>query len=163
MKKRFISYLSQYRYNVAFYCLVIVAAILLNRYIIGIAFVQGPSMENTLTDKQVVWLYRWKPNIHNGDIIITNKNNPFDSNLIKRVISMEGQHLQIKNGTIWLDNKKLDEPYLKEQEWQSDMIDIIMPKNHAYILGDNRNQSRDSREIGCIPISDIIGKVIFIN
>lgn len=83
---------------------------------------------------------------------------------IKRIIGVEGDHIEIKDGALYLNDEKQDEPYLDEGT-VTDMgqygvySDIIVPNDCVFVMGDNREHSIDSRCFGCIPISKIEGKV----
>ncbi len=137
--------------------------VLFNLFIMNIAFVFGDSMKPTLKDWQVVLVYKLPNEIKVGDIILTNQNNEYKTVLIKRVIAVAGQHLLIKDGSVYLDDKLLKEDYLFKEEVvdYSCEIDIVVPPASFFIMGDNRNHSKDSRNIGCINRKDIIGKVIW--
>ncbi len=82
---------------------------------------------------------------------------------IKRVIATQGEHVQIKNGKVYINDNVIDEEYL-----QHDIIteidgagfsDFIVPKNCVFAMGDNRTESTDCRNFGCIPIEKIEGVV----
>jgi len=78
---------------------------------------------------------------------------------IKRVIALPGDHVQIKDGKVYINEQKLDEPYLQEGI-VTDVIgegftDFIVPENYVFAMGDNRNHSTDCRSFGCIPLDKI--------
>ena len=83
---------------------------------------------------------------------------------IKRVIGLPGDHLQIKDGKVYINGKELDEPYLQDNV-TTEMInggvysDLIVPDNCIFAMGDNRAGSTDCRKFGCIPLEKIEGKV----
>lgn len=83
---------------------------------------------------------------------------------IKRVIAVEGDHIEIKDGEVYLNGTKLEETYLDEGK-ETNMgqygvySDIIVPNDCVFVMGDNREHSTDSRCFGCIPVSKIEGKV----
>lgn len=83
---------------------------------------------------------------------------------IKRVIGLPGDHVQIKDGKVFINGSELDEPYLQDNV-TTEMIngglfsDVVVPDNCVFVMGDNRFQSTDSREFGCIPLEKIEGKV----
>lgn len=81
-----------------------------------------------------------------------------DSALIKRVIAVGGQTIEIRDNRVMVDGVALDEPYLREGSTMADFGPVDVPENHVFVMGDNRNQSQDSRVFGPIPESDIIGK-----
>jgi signal peptidase I len=93
-----------------------------------------------------------------GDIIVFN---PVQRNseipLIKRVIGLPNETITVKNGTVYIDNVPLDEPYLKEvPEYR--ISEIIVPEDHYFVLGDNRNSSYDSHCGWTVDNESIIGK-----
>ncbi len=82
---------------------------------------------------------------------------------IKRVIGKEGDHIKIENGKVYRNDQELDEPYLNEGTLTSGRIysDVIVPEGCLFVMGDNRDNSTDSREFGCIPISKVESRVAF--
>ena len=80
---------------------------------------------------------------------------------IKRVIGRPGDRLEFVDGTVLRNGEVLDEPYLKEPAEYSSMEPLIVPVGHVFVMGDNRNDSRDSRQIGSVPLSHVIGKYKF--
>lgn len=78
---------------------------------------------------------------------------------IKRVIGLPGEHIQIKEGKVYINGEELDEPYLQEGI-VTDVVgigfsDFIVPENCIFAMGDNRNHSTDCRSFGCIPKEEI--------
>lgn len=82
---------------------------------------------------------------------------------IKRVIATEGQHVVIKDGKVYVDEKELEETYLSPTVKTESKIfnDFIVPEGTIFAMGDNREKSLDCRELGCIPLDKIEGIVIF--
>lgn len=82
---------------------------------------------------------------------------------IKRVIGIERDRIQIKEGKVYLNGEELKERYLVEGTFtkQSNYNDVVVPDGYVYVMGDNRSESMDSRSFGCIPIDKIEGKVWF--
>lgn len=130
--------------------------------------VDGESMMDTLLDKDKVAVIRWDYTPTNGDVVVIKHGQYFDKPLIKRVIATEGQSLKINfnTGSVIVDGKTLNETYIKERMWlRGDaVIPSIIPDGYCFVMGDNRNNSSDSRNklIGLIPNEDIVGKAIFI-
>ncbi len=79
---------------------------------------------------------------------------------IKRVIGMPGDQLEFKGQDLYRNGEKIEEPYLWEP-MNENYETIIVPKNHVFVMGDNRNDSTDSRDIGAIPMRNIRGRVLF--
>ena len=80
---------------------------------------------------------------------------------IKRVIALPGEHVEIKDGAVYINDEKLDEPYLQSGV-TTDMLgsgvgfsDFVVPENCVFAMGDNRSHSTDCRAFGCIPLEKI--------
>ena len=83
---------------------------------------------------------------------------------IKRVIGLPGDHIEIKEGHVYINGEILKEEYLPrglETEKAGVFYDLIVPEETVFLMGDNRNKSMDSRSFGCVPISKIESKVGF--
>ena len=84
---------------------------------------------------------------------------------IKRVIALPGEHVKIENGKVYINGNELEEKYLPNGVYTTSenkpYVDIIVPENCIYALGDNRGNSKDCRNFGCIPFEKIEGKVLF--
>jgi len=116
--------------------------------------------------------------VENGEVIAnysTDDKNFFESfvynvleigkkSYIKRVIALPGEHVEIKDGAVYINGERLVEDYLVEGVITTNLggeyIDLIVPENCVYALGDNRPYSRDCRSFGCIPLEKIESKVV---
>ena len=82
---------------------------------------------------------------------------------IKRVICLPGDHVQIKDGKVYINNEELDEPYLQDNVTTNMgngiFSDLVVPENCVFAMGDNRDHSTDCRAFGCIPLEKIEGTV----
>ena len=82
---------------------------------------------------------------------------------IKRVIGLPGDHVEIKDGKVYINNQELQESYLPSgivtDNGHGNCTDIIVPENSVFAMGDNRAQSSDCRRFGCIPLEKIESKV----
>ncbi|GAB4432871.1 MAG: signal peptidase I [Anaerolineales bacterium] len=124
--------------------------------------VDGFSMRPTLQDGEYVLVNRLAYLRHlpqRGDIIVFQS--PLnEQDLIKRVIGLPGENVQIFDGQVRIDGQALSEPYIAAApvyngEWN-------VPDNHLFVLGDNRNDSSDSHAWGLLPVENVIGKAILI-
>ena len=82
---------------------------------------------------------------------------------IKRVIGLPGDHIVIKDGIVYRNDEIIEEPYLREMNTEiqeQEYADVIVPENTIYVMGDNREQSKDSRSFGCIPYNRVNGYVL---
>lgn len=80
--------------------------------------------------------------------------------IIKRVIAVEGDTVLVYDGEIWINGEVLVEEYIKEPYEHVEGVWVVPPES-VYVLGDNRNHSRDSRVIGFIPMGEVAGTVIY--
>ncbi|SEG11426.1 signal peptidase I [Caloramator fervidus] len=147
---------------------IIIAAIIaftIKAFIFDIVQVSGPSMLPTLHNNDRVAIEKislYTKNFKRGEIIILDPGNNGRSLYIKRIIALPGERLQIKDGYVFINGKKLKEDYLLPgtKTYADEDIDIIIPKDHVFVLGDNREISEDSRYIGPIPFDHIKGHAI---
>ncbi len=92
-----------------------------------------------------------------GDVIVfPNPNNP-DEDYIKRIIGLPGETIEIKDGVVYINGLGLDEPYIKDPPSRPFPGQKI-PENEYFVLGDNRNNSSDSRAGWTVPQESIVGK-----
>lgn len=123
------------------------AAMFLNRFIIVNARVTSGSMEHTIMTKDRVLGLRfvyWFSEPKRGDIIIFKYPDNEEEIYIKRVIGVPGDIVEIVDGQVYINSEPLDEPYLWEKPYGS-FGPYEVPEGRYFMLGDNRNNSRDSR------------------
>lgn len=130
--------------------------------------ISGSSMEPTLHSEEKVLVnklayYVRRPHRKEVVILHATKNTDF----VKRVIGIEGDKIQFRSDVLYINGIPVDEPYLRENRekvrllgfsFTNDFGPIIIPKGKAFVMGDNRNNSVDSRDIGMININDIVGR-----
>jgi signal peptidase I len=80
---------------------------------------------------------------------------------IKRVIGKPGDTIEIENNKVYRNGKALVEPYINEDMVYPSGEKVVVPAKYVYVMGDNRNNSKDSRVIGCVPYKNIIGTLKF--
>lgn len=120
--------------------------------------VSGNSMLPTYQNKD--FLILWKlGGVNRNDIVAFNSHNPLEELYIKRVIAVEGDHLVIKDSQVYVNDELINEPYIKEAQFLGD-IDTTIEAGHIFVMGDNRNNSTDSRVMGQIDVDDVLGKVL---
>jgi len=129
--------------------------------------VKGASMENTLKqyDYLLVNKMAYKSKLpERGDVIIFKsdlmQDNGRQKDLVKRVVAVEGDHVVVSEGKVYLNDEPLEEPYTKDGYTDYE-IDTIVPEGHIFAMGDNRLDSTDSRDpsVGPVALDDIVGKV----
>jgi len=124
-------------------------------------------MEPTLLNDDNLWVEKISPrlgNIQRGDIVTISVPESENSPLVKRIIALENDTIEIRDGQVYINGKVLKEDYLLENKtdmlFNSQYNNIEIPKGYVYVMGDNRQYSNDSRYIGPVKASKIIGRVI---
>lgn len=142
----------------------IVIVMLLFTFVFRVANVVGSSMENTILDGDKVILTDFLYTPDNGDIVVIQEAQNYKKPIIKRVIAKAGQTLNINfsTGDVVVDGKLLNEPYIKNLTTNDEGGEIpsVIPEGYVFVMGDNRNGSKDSRsaQIGLIDVRNVIGK-----
>ncbi|WP_368489595.1 signal peptidase I [Clostridium sp. BJN0013] len=153
------------------YILIILLALgflfIFHSYVFARVDVIGPSMQPTLNNKDILFVEKISTeigHINRGEIVIFNSNNENNDNYIKRVIGIADDKINIRDGKVYLNGQLLSENYLPQgtiTECNSSNTDYVIPEGYIFVLGDNRENSTDSRILGFINIKDIKGHVIF--
>lgn len=146
------------------------AAIVLRTFVAENVIVVGSSMEKTLFTGQ--WLivnklgYKFKTPLR-GDIIVLDPDaiaDPSirDNDYVKRIVALPGEEINIKGGNVYINGEILDEPYALGTTYSNGTIfPFVIPEGTYFVMGDNRQVSYDSRQIGVIEIRNIKGETIF--
>lgn len=125
--------------------------------------VDGVSMEPTfqLGDYVVVNRLAYRGGeIERGDIVVFPAPTDPELDYIKRVIALPGDTIAVYNGAVVVNGVTLQEPYLREPQ-NGNFAERIVPEGSVFVMGDNRNNSDDSRSWGFLQMESIIGKAIF--
>ena len=159
--------------------LAITCALLVKYYVVTTFIVDGASMYPTLdggggpdedydrTNGEVIYLNKLAK-IKRGDIVVFTPDNGIfsEKSLVKRVIAVAGDHLEIKGNTVYLNGKILDEPYIREPMQNGDdfLLDVVIEDGHIFCMGDNRNHSTARRDlrVGQVSLSLVVGKCFLI-
>ena len=129
--------------------------------------VDGDSMNNTLQNGDWLAVSGVTVNLERGDIVVVNQ--PWERNvpIIKRVIGVEGDTVDIdfEEGRVFVNGKEIYEPYIAEKTTLSYDVEfpVTVGKDEIFVMGDNRNDSLDSRsgKIGMIDVHYVLGKALF--
>ncbi len=147
------------------FVIVIVLVLVLMIYVVSVTQVVGDSMSPTLKDGEVLLLnkiqYRFGK-VKRGDIIAFSYADT--KYLIKRVIGLPGDAIEIKDNQVYINGNLYEESYLKEnvdsEDFQLSSLGYqTVPEGYYFVLGDNRDNSLDSRSIGLVSEKDILGKI----
>lgn len=144
----------------------IIAALLIIRFIFQTVNVDGQSMLPTLRDGdklilEKVTYYLRDPKA--DDVVVFKYPSDPTQKFIKRVVAVAGQSVMIDDNKLFIDGVAQDEPYINEHLMSGHLDKVIVPKNTIFVLGDNRNDSRDSRypDVGFVNLDLVVGKAAF--
>lgn len=143
----------------------LILAFFIITFVVQSFVVDGSSMEPTLHNGQRLlvnkFIYHFRPPQPGDVIVFRYPANPRED-FIKRVIGVGGDTVGIIDGQVLVNDHPLDEPYLIEPTYGNHLVEV--PPGKVFVLGDNRNNSRDSRypDVGLLTRRDIIGKAAFI-
>jgi signal peptidase I len=160
---------NQIRDYVLSIALAVIIAIVLKTYVFQRADVEGRSMEATLWNKDIIFVEKLSVlagRIKRGQIVIFDSGNESGDIYVKRVIAVEDDEIEIKEGKVYLNGAELKEDYLSAEtlteagSFMQDNRRYKVAKHQVFVLGDNRAHSKDSREIGPVDIKDIKGHAI---
>ncbi len=152
------------------YLVIIVVVLLVCIYVVSLQQNIGPSMEPTLGNGDVLLLnklsYKFGKIKRNDIVIFYYADTKY---LVKRVIGLPGEKIDFKNNTLYINDQAYEETFLGEDVVTDDFSmnqikgceDGVIPEGTYFVLGDNRSNSMDSRALGVVKESDIIGKPIF--
>ncbi len=137
----------------------VVIALLINLFLAQATQVLGQSMEPNLHSSQRVVIekvtYRFLHGPRRGDIVVVDSPKQ-DDMLIKRVVGLPGETIEVRNGQVYIDGELLDEPWT-DKRGGSHYGPKTIPPLHVFVLGDNRGASNDSRNFGPVKIDHIVG------
>jgi signal peptidase I len=150
--------------------IIAVAVAVLVMQFIKPTIVKEHSMEPTLYENNYIFLSKQQytfTDINRGQIVVFRSNieteNGADKLLIKRVIALPGDTISISDGFVYLNGEVFAESYIKEPFTSGYVEEMTIPAGRAFVMGDNRQQSLDSRSdsVGLISTDTIIGMAVF--
>jgi signal peptidase I len=138
-------------------------SLLINVYVAQATVVDGPSMQPNLYTSYRVMTEKLSYHLHlprRGDMVVVDRPGE-PAPLIKRVVALPGELVEVHNGHVFINQTPIREPWVTF--WGGrDYPPTIVPAAHVFVLGDNRGDSRDSREIGPVPLDVVRRHVIFV-
>ncbi|HLS20433.1 MAG TPA: signal peptidase I [Bacillota bacterium] len=148
-------------------------AFIIRTFLFSPIIVDGPSMQPTLYDRDRMIVNKFVYRLQEPerfDIVVFHASKQKD--FIKRVIGLPGEHVAIKNDVLYINGQPVDEPYISYDEHELIQSNFKLenlpgqydkiPEGYVLVLGDNRNNSTDSRRLGLISIDQIVGKASII-
>lgn len=155
----------------------VAVALLIRNFVFTLVKVQGESMQPTLQENDRLYVNRLFYTPKKGDVVIFKPSSDPKRPYVKRVIATEGDtvYIDFETGDVYVNDQVIDEPYIKAKTTRSGSYiaeqiasgnyskdnPIVIEKGKIFVMGDNRNNSRDSREIGQVPKSELIGGAVF--
>ncbi len=144
---------------------VILFVVLLRSFVITPALVDGDSMEPTLSNRNVILLnkFDYKFNdINRFDVVVVKYG---ERKLVKRIIGLPGEHVEYKDNNLYVDGFLVSENFSHDESTADFKLEtlgyITIPGDKYFVVGDNRNNSTDSRTVGLIDKNQIMGSVSF--
>ena len=142
-----------------------VLALLIQQFIVKPFYIPSPSMEPTLVqgDRVLVnrFIYRFQQP-QRGDVVVFHPPVEPKQDYIKRVVGVAGDRIAVKDGKLLVNGRPQSEPYLKEQRIAADFGEITVPAGSIFVMGDNRNNSGDSRYFGPVKVDQVLGEAFMV-
>jgi signal peptidase I len=151
--------------------LALLVALLIRGFVLAHFVVDGTSMARTLASGDRVFVNKMSYRIgdpQRGDVVVLHQiSGTSERDLIKRVIALGGEEIEIRSCEVRINGRVLFEPYLDPATSSpgscgGDTPRTIVPANHVFVLGDNRGGSQDSRAIGPIQQADLVGRAFIV-
>ena len=139
------------------YIIILMVIILIRTFIVTLVRVDGSSMENTLHNGEILVLNKLDKDFERFDIVVIKYNN---ERLVKRIIGLPGEQVRYRNSQLFINGKKIKENFIEEETANFNIMELgynRIPKGYYFVMGDNRDNSLDSRYIGLIKKEQIQG------
>ncbi len=143
----------------------LICVVLIFTFLFRTVGVDGGSMETTLMDGDRLILATGFYSLDHGDVVVVNRDGK--EPIIKRVVALAGDSVDIRDGMLYVNGQPVDEPYLDSfQVTEAKTMTgypLTVPEDHVFVLGDNRIISHDSRftDIGFVSVDQVVGKGLF--
>ena len=147
------------------YVVIIVVVVLIRTFIATPVIVDGDSMLPNLKDNQIMILYKLPKELKRFDIVVAEHTvEGTKESLVKRVIGLPGEDVEYKDNKLYINDEVVSEDFIIEETADFNLASLgylEIPDGHYFVVGDNRDDSLDSRILGLIPEEDIEGKSVF--
>ena len=150
----------------------LLVAFVVRTFVLAHFVVEGESMYSTLETGDRVFVNKLSYRLHDpnrGDVVVLHQiTGASERDLIKRVIALPGETVEVRNCTVLIDGRVLNEPYLDPEvvtptDCGGDYsLNGPVPEDHVFVMGDNRGGSQDSRVIGPISEDDLVGRAFVV-
>lgn len=139
----------------------VLITVLLRTFAFQTFYIPSESMVPTLQVGDRIVVNKLPDDFHRGNIVVFEKPDTWNAAhavLIKRIIGLPNETLEIRDNAVYIDGERLVEPYLAEGATMPDYGPFVIPDDSIMVMGDNRTFSSDSRENGPVPLSDVVGR-----
>lgn len=149
----------------------LLVALLVRTFLLAHFIVEGQSMYSTLEPGDRVFVNKMSYRLHDpgrGDVVVLHEiHATTERDLIKRVVALPGEELEMENCVVKIDGQLLQEPYLDPTvvtpgNCGQGINPMVIPEGHVFVMGDNRPGSHDSRALGTIPFDDLVGRAFVV-
>ena len=150
----------------------LLVAFVVRTFVLAHFVVEGESMYSTLDTNDRVFVNKLSYRLHDpnrGDVVVLHQvTGASERDLIKRVIGLPGERVEVRNCSVLIDGRVLNEPYLDPAVVTPTncggdfVLDGVVPDDHVFVMGDNRGGSQDSRVIGSISEDDLVGRAFVV-
>ncbi len=134
------------------YVIILIVVVLIRTYLFTPIIVSGPSMKPTLDGGELMILNKLDDNFERFDVVVVDIGS---EDIIKRIIAMPGESISCENGIIYVNGRKQEESY--SQGRTSDFEKVVLKDDEYFVMGDNREDSKDSRHLGPIKKDSLKG------
>jgi signal peptidase I len=149
----------------------LIVAFVVRTFLLAHFVVEGSSMSSTLSGGDRVFVNKLSYRIgepNRGDVVVLHQfSGSVERDLIKRVIALPGEEIEVRSCEVYIDGRLLTEPYLDQNlvtpgNCGGDTSATVIPDDHVFVMGDNRSGSQDSRSLGAIPRSELVGRAFVV-
>ena len=149
----------------------LLVAFVVRTFVLAHFVVDGTSMSTTLHDGDRVFVNKLSYRLHDpnrGDVVVLHEiHGTTGRDLIKRVVGMPGETIEMRNCQVTIDGNPLSEPYLDPEALTpgncgGDLPPTLVPDDHVFVMGDNRGGSLDSRNLGAIDEDELVGRAFVV-
>lgn len=149
----------------------LLVALLVRGFVLAHFVVEGSSMFSTLETNDRVFVNKLSYRLHDprrGDVVVLHQvTGASERDLIKRVIALPGETIEMRNCVVFIDGRALVEPYLDPEvvtptDCGSNFDRVFVPEDEVFVMGDNRGGSQDSRDIGTVSNDDLVGRAFVV-
>lgn len=141
------------------YVLIILVVVLIRTFIITPVTVDGPSMNETLHNGEILFLKKFDKSYDRNDVVVFIKRGKQDEKLIKRVLALPGEKIKCVSGIIYVNNEEIDDSHAYGKT--ADFSEVTLDEDEYFLVGDNREVSYDSRYFGPVKKENIQGVTDF--